>query len=163
MWCNRYQIKLCHIFKTNVFWEDLTFHFINCSQMPINECILEQQVVILWSSGCRWLLQGRTSSQVAWTLGNTIMSVVVAALVSTRCRMDTKRSRLKKNDQQPAAASSPPKPVKLQIYKEPWLLLSLDSKPAPELLWFQNLPPGHFYTICSHWSWSEASLGKTKN
>ena len=34
-----------------------------------------------------------------------IMSVVVAALVSTRCRMDTKRSRLKKNDQQPAAAS----------------------------------------------------------
>ena len=107
--------------------------------------------------------KGRTSSQVAWTVGNTIMSVVVAALVSTRCRMDTKRSRLKKNDQQPAAASSPPKPVKLQIYKEPWLLLSLDSKPAPELLWFQNLPPGHFYTICSHWSWSEASLGKTKN
>ena len=34
-----------------------TFHFINCSQMSINECILEQQVVILWSSGCRWLLQ----------------------------------------------------------------------------------------------------------
>ena len=38
------------------------------------------------------------------------------------------------------------------------------SKPEPApplLLWFQNLPPGHFYTICSHWYSSEASLGET--
>ena len=84
--------------------------------------------------------------------GNLAVGCFVPDSLSNRCRMDTKL----KNDQQPGGASSPAKPpsIKLRVAIEPF-------KTRASSFSFQNSPLGHFYAICSSWSWSEASLGET--